>query len=409
MQSPLKILMLCFVPLDEEAKAGSALLPLEMIKAFRGLGHDLTVLGSPKIKHVHRKGAGLLREFANAFYRYQQGRARRIEILAMEAEHALESFDFCYVEAPSGPLLSKADLRLIERLHRAGVPVGLFYPDAYWAFPEMMYGKNPSLLKRLKQWVLRRRAQRDLQVFRQNCRYLYVPSLSFAKALKHPSPKALWPACDLTGLVDRAIPAPKARRHFFYIGAITERYGVPMLFEACQILIDEGLNFQLSLVTHEAEWLLYKEAHAEQIAALAPVLTVKHLSHGAELDALCREAEVGLLPILRTAYNIQAMPVKLFQSMAYQHALLSTPLDSLLESDQMAETILFAEDHATAFAQGMRELIHNTDLLHTLRVKSDKQRQQHRWEDRAQTVIKDLTALRAHSSGWKSQAQGPSR
>ena len=45
--------------------------------------------------------------------------------------------DICYIESPSMPITFRCDIALIRKISRMGIPIGYFYRDFYWMFPEL--------------------------------------------------------------------------------------------------------------------------------------------------------------------------------------------------------------------------------------------------------------------------------
>ena len=125
-----KILYITFTDLNATAKAGSELRPQKMLAALQETSSEVRYVSGIQNNYKARLGA----------YR---------TVMAWLKEWRP---DLCYIEPPSGPLFFACDRQLIRKLHALHVPIGLFYRDAYWRFPELVgdSSKHRSLKDKLK-------------------------------------------------------------------------------------------------------------------------------------------------------------------------------------------------------------------------------------------------------------------
>ena len=146
------LLYITFIDMDADASSGSSVRPKKMLRAFQELGANIKLISG---------GAGV------------RGIGQRRKAVR-EAETWLRSHrpDCCYIEPPSGPMFYPGDVRLIRKLHKMGVPVGLFYRDAYWRFPQY-YMDTSTLVSQLKFRVLRPLQKSQWKTFTKNCDILY--------------------------------------------------------------------------------------------------------------------------------------------------------------------------------------------------------------------------------------------
>ena len=134
------ILYITFIDFGE-FKSGSSVRPQKMYDAFRQLGHEVKLLEGQQNRRAERK-------------------QKTAEILSWLDSHTP---DICYVEPPAGPFFNAIDLKLLKKVHGMGVPIALFYRDAYWKFAKWWGVKGP------KKWLLTHMHKRDLKVFEKTC------------------------------------------------------------------------------------------------------------------------------------------------------------------------------------------------------------------------------------------------
>lgn len=111
------------------SSSGSSVRPKKIYDAFKKNGHDVILIsGDDFITHdnsKHKKSVA-------------------------EANEWLDSNkpDICYVENATHPLFLKEDRKIIKRVHDLGIPIGYFYRDCYYRYPEV-FGSGKGLKNEL--------------------------------------------------------------------------------------------------------------------------------------------------------------------------------------------------------------------------------------------------------------------
>ena len=184
--------------------SGSSVRPQKMYKAFIDEGHQVKLLSG---------GQGNLRT-----------RYTRIDAVA-EITRWLDGNrpDLCYIESPVYPIMWAADRKLIRRVHRMGVPIGYFYRDFYWKFPEL-YPRRKDLTGALKERFL------DLQQNRTDALLrcadiVYFPSREAGEFFPFRDKRALPPAGENGNPI-----GPGEANTSIYVGGLSGDYGGEALY-----------------------------------------------------------------------------------------------------------------------------------------------------------------------------------
>ena len=127
-----KVLYLTYVDLASPAKSGSALRPQKMLEALREISGELRVVdGKQNDYHARKNACAKVRTWLRDW-----------------------TPDLCYIEPPSGPLFFECDRALLRLIHRKRIPIGIFYRDAYWRFPEAVGSSEKGLKSALKRRLI---------------------------------------------------------------------------------------------------------------------------------------------------------------------------------------------------------------------------------------------------------------
>lgn len=349
------ILYITFIDFGE-LKSGSSVRPQKMYHAFADLGHKVKLLEGQQNRRAQR-------------------RERVRETLSWLDTHKP---DLCYIEPPAGPFFNRIDLRLIRKVHAMGVPVALFYRDAYWKFADWWGVKGP------KRWVLTHMHKRDLRVFQKNCDILYFPSPTMADLFDFPRRKPLPPGGEV-----RCEPHRKLFRTIVYVGGISEKYGSLPLLRAVELLQEKGVDVRLTLVCREAEM-----AHLDKRYRQAGWLEIRHASGDEELAPIYAQADAGLLPMKRDFYMDFAVHVKMFEYMGYGLPVIAT---DCVETKRIIDRYgcgLTCKDDAASLAGAIEQFYSDPDRIAVLRQNVVRAMEENQWKNRAQTVVEDLSALR---------------
>lgn len=273
-------------PLQERPSAASALRPKKMRQAFEELGYQvMEVTGHAK----QRKAA--MRELLK---RIDAG--LQVEFVYSESATIPNSF----TEPKHVPLHPFLDRYFFKEMKKRNIPVGVFYRDIYWAFPEYRQSVGPVLefpMKALYRW--------DLNGYSRFIKTLFVPSQELADLIPGRldcETRALPPAADF---VDEPVAAfDDGRLHLLYVGGIGSHYDLSMVIKT----LAGREDVELTLCVREAEW----DAVPQDLRAVANGnINVVHRT-GDELRPLYEQAQICLLYVKPVDYWNIAIPVKLY-------------------------------------------------------------------------------------------------
>ncbi len=357
-------------PVAPGGDSGSRVRPYKMLVAFRSLGYDVfEVTGTAAQRRV------------------------RLKLLRRELARG-RSFDFAYSESqtlpptltephhlPTAPFLDATVLRLA---HASGIPVGVFYRDVTWRFPQ--FKEHYSLTKRLASLVFYRLEWRE---YLSAADHLFLPSLGMHGALPSPAFKgglsALPPGIDTVPEAPRRVRPGIAELKLLYVGGVTPPvYDLGPLLEAARLTPSASVT----VCCREAEWKAVQNRYD-----LPGNVRVVHAS-GAGLASHYEEADATLLFLANDPYREFAMPVKLFETM--QHGL-PMVVGGSPEAARFvrAERTGWAVGSPTEFRALVDGLIADPARLDEAYRQVHAAAPRHTWRVRAAEVAATLTEVRA--------------
>ncbi|HEY6512499.1 MAG TPA: hypothetical protein VI032_10995 [Burkholderiaceae bacterium] len=352
------------LPVVEDATAASGIRPWQMLQAFRSLGFEVDSV------------CGHSRERARA---------------AAEVDARLrrgERYSFVYAESCTEPTLLTdrhhlplrpwLDFGLFARLKAHGVPIGLFYRDIYWRFPNYA----PALAA-WKRGVARLFYRYDLLQYRRLLDRLYLPSLEMARHVPWFDPARM--AALPPGVIERS-PPPRARSgtlKLLYVGGMGPHYRMHELFRAVAGL--EGV--MLTVCTRPAEW---EAARSEYPLPDSGRIRIVHKS-GADLVPLLDDADLCMLCVEPHPYWAFAAPLKLYEYVGSQRPVVAsrgTLAAQFVEQQGIGWTVDYAADAIARLLQSIRD----SPALLEARIEAARRiAPQHTWLARARQVAADLT------------------
>ena len=357
-------------PLVENGAYGSQVRPSRMVAAFRNAGYRVEAV------------AGAARQRKAAIERLRR------------AVRDGERYSFLYAESSTVPTLLTEphhwplhpflDLGFFRFLKEQGIPTALYYRDIYWRFSH--YRTRVTWYKRLIAYAF---YYYDLYQYRRVIDYLFVPSLTMAKALpfrwSRESLGALPPGCNVIANDETDSHREKDSLNLCYVGGvIPPLYDLSEMFEVVQSL--ENVN--LELCCRREEWEIVKSHYLRNGSENVRVV---HLGEN-ELSDFYFRADVFLLFRRPCAYLAFAMPVKLFETMGHGVPVITS---------KGTETARFVAEEdigwVVADKNELRNLIErlrlNRDLLRQKRERVRVRREKHSWEARAEQVSKVMSEL----------------
>ena len=334
--------------------SGSSVRPQRMEAAFRALGYEVSRLSG--LQNRRRE------------------RWRRVFAAYRELRRNLP--DFAYVEPPSGPFFNLCDHLLLIWLWAKGVPVGLFYRDAYWKFA----GWWP--VKGIKRRVVAAMQRFDLFVFRHTCRIVFFPTRSMAERFRLPRKGVLPPGGEDRGADP---PHPFAGRAV-YVGGVSRRYGTDILLRAFEILNEEEhRDLRLTVVCRETAGAEILDGYGGR-----KWLTVSHVS-GGELAPVYQAADLAVFPGRRDVYMDFCMPVKLLEYLSYALPVVVTGCAETAAFVRRYECGIVTGDNARALADGIATLADDRELRERMRANAVRALQSgNLWTDRARQAAAEI-------------------
>lgn len=364
--------------LRTKSVSGSQVRPKAMINAFMNLGYSVDIVA----------GSAPLRR-------------QKIEWIKENINRGIV-YDFMYSESSTTPtnfLGKKYLLRYIDLdfsffsfCKRHGIPIGLFYRDIYWRFPEHFRQWSKT-----KYFISQIAYKYDLVRYGKLIDILYLPSCQMREYFKESRLKEridiLPPGADsfreIASVKEDISGADQNCKggiiSLIYVGGIGSHYQFHKLLEAIR-----DLSFvYLTICCREMEW---KQNKAEYETYLTHRTQVVHVS-GEELGKYYLNATIGVSYFSNNPYMAMAMPVKVFEYMAYSLPIICT---------ENTEAGRFVVDNDIGWAlpyeqNALRVLLtrlhYNNEELCQKRRNSIEVLQENTWEKRAEKVRIQLSNL----------------
>lgn len=321
-------------------------------------------------------------------------RAKQIRRIRSAVKEGVR-FDFVYSESatlptaltdddriPRRPLL---DLRFFAFCRRKGIPVGLFYRDVFWRFPEFMAGQNP-----VKRFLAKASYHFDLFWYPFAVDILYLPSLPMLEHVpisRRISVQALPPGADVGGI---AKPDTDGHLEVLYAGGLSATYDNRRFVEA----LADIENLRLTICTRDYEWEAERGNYEPLMGANTRVV---HQS-GEELRQTMMRSHIATVCSCPNPYRKFGVPVKVYEA-------LGAGLPIVASSDTLAGEIV--EELGVGWqvpyeVDEMRDLFTrlaaDRSLAEEKRARAVELRQEHSWVVRAQQVADELGAIRSRTS-----------
>ena len=176
-----------------------------------------------------------------------------------------------------------------------------------------------------------------------------------------------------------------------YVGGVAELYGTEKLLRAAEQVNAQRVKFRLKLVCRETEWNRFVEQnnfHPDD-----RWLEVLHISGDDQLSDQYGKSDFALCPQQVTEYNHITISVKFMEYISYGKPIIVTacrPLKSYVEQYGIG---IVAEDTTEDFARALERMAEDPVGRGEMAQRCLLARSQNLWIDRAQTVIKDLSAI----------------
>jgi len=357
------ILYITYVSFDQ-AFSGSSVRPQKMYRAMTQEGHTVKLLSGSQNRDRRRE---------------------RWEAVA-EVSRWMEDHrpDVCYIESPVYPILWGFDRRLIRRVHRMGVPIGYFYRDFYWKFPDL-YPRRRDLIGSLKERYLDMLQVKTDRLLEQCADIVYFPSMAAAAMFSFGDMRALPPAGE-PGLLQSV----GEKNTCIYVGGLSGAYGGETLLRAFSILNSGEERYPLLLVCREKEW----RAVSPELKR-GDWLEVHHTS-GSGLLPLYERASLAVLPVQRTAYTDVAVNIKFFEYMSYGLPVASTDVTAIADLVKKNGVGSVSQGDPESMAANIRAMLADEEQMERWRVNAaDTLRSRNLWVHRVRQLTGELSGKNA--------------
>jgi hypothetical protein len=303
---------------------------------------------------------------------------RRVALARYATSGRLRGLDGIYVESSSF-LPAELDLAFLGLARSLGIPVLTYVRDAYQLFGDEYPPR--SVRQRIGYAAFRPM----VRALRSVSTRLAFPTLGLARAV-------MGTAADRAVLLPPGAPEPvsvarasDANRLLFVGDARLPAHGADRLVEAVRRARASGVDVDLSVVCRPGEeppgqhpdWLRIERAEGDAIHALLP-------------DVLGT-----VIPRPRTAYNDLALPVKLFEYLAYGRPLLVTDCPEQAAVVRAAAAGLVVGDSADELARGIGTLASaGSTRLDEWSAAAHRAAREHRWANGADRIVELLVGNR---------------
>lgn len=273
-------------PLHENPEVGSEVRPVKMLRAFKDIGYDVELISG--YSNERKKLIGKVKRNMKKGVRYEfvYSESTTMPTALSDRDHL-----------PRNIFLDEIFFRYCRR---KGVPVGLFYRDAFWQFP--FYKENVA------HWipfVTIPFYRHELGRYRTCVDTLFVPSDEFAAAIGYKGFYAELPSGGDPEAESTKTPQGDQIR-LFYVGGVTGINDIEMVVDVIKDM--EGVSF--TICCPEGQW----EAcgNTRVIVESSSNIRVVH-KRGEEVKEYLKKADIAMAYYERNPYRDLAMPVKLFE------------------------------------------------------------------------------------------------
>ncbi|RZS96699.1 glycosyltransferase [Cecembia calidifontis] len=351
---------------DKTRLSASQIRPYKMINAFQNVGYEVAlVIGSAKtrkdqIKHIKK--------------RILNG----------------EKFDFLYSESSTMPtMLTEShhlptypflDFGFFYFLKKNKIPIGLFYRDIHWKFKHY----NVSFFKKSVSTLF---YKLDLFLYKKLVDVIFLPSIEMKEyILELNSLKILsLPPGSEKPNFEIGVPKKKNDLKILYVGGLGDLYNLELFLITLTKL--KNKNIQFTICTRKTDYELVKEMYDQYLEF--ENINLVHAG-GEELKNLYRTSDMCCLFVKPSQYWEFAMPVKLFEYIAFEKPIIAvknTSVGNYVKEKNIGWAIDYDADQLSVF---FKKIIHNELDYNILTDNLAKDAQANTWESRANYVANCL-------------------
>ncbi len=377
-----QLLYIVFVDMDKEPQSGSSVRPARMYEAFQ----DMNV----EVKLVH----GINNDRS----------VRNNAIKDVSEWLKYNTPDLCYIEPPSGPLRYFCDRKLIRNLYKKGIPIGIYYRDAHWKFPEFGREERPTDIKSIiKNKIIVAMQKRDLNMWKKYSTIMYFTSKSFSDYFDFKRKELLPPGCQI--ISNNSVSSQKNEEVLRYkkisidackipvgifVGTTSAVYGTNILLDAAYEVNKNGVNFKLIIVTPEKSWRIFLTQNSKYREMKNEWLEVYHLNDGDDLHKLYEMSDFALLSFKKMVYTDFALPIKLFEYISHDLPVVSTDCNEVKSLVEQYDIGIVTKASVDEYSKGIRKMIENAENRKTFRQNCASAKKINSWHIRAKKIIDDF-------------------
>lgn len=349
-------------PMETNPTSASRLRPLRMREAFKTLGYDvIDVSGTtPQRRQALKSLRKTLRSGLRPDFLYSEN-STQPNLFATSIKDGF---------APT------LDYQIMRQAHRHNIPIGVFYRDIYWRFPQFaakdLIGRISPLLHRL-----------DMCGYQRNNAHLFLPSLKMAEVMgldASDSFSALPPAGDDDNVLP--LPEPLHPLRLFYVGGIGGHYRLDKLIQA----IAGNRNINLELVTRKSQWQTAIQADSN----LKSENIHPHHLDSWQLAPLYAQSHIAVLLVEPTTYWDFAAPVKLFEYISRGRSILVSAGTEAARIVSKYDTGWVVDYEDEAIANILRHLQEHPEEIAEKAAKAAAAAKENTWTTRAHQVAQTL-------------------
>lgn len=359
-------------PLLEHADIAPQLRPRRMIEAFESIGCT-TIVISGSAKERKRLFSTLRKDVSLG----------RVTIDLVYSESA--GWPNAFSEGDKLSFHPQLDVGFLRWMKNQGVPIFLFYRDAYHRTEEHL---QVTFWRRILRTFLKKLAISDIKKYNSYVSLLYLPSREMVSEI--PEYKGLVSALPPGAAINNKTPLAgrvvnSKRVTFLYVGGLGELYQLESFFEA----IREVPQVSFVVCTRKNDW---ESVKAKYLPHLSPNIEIVHRS-GDELEALYENATITVLPFKAHPYRRFAVPVKLFEYIGKGKPILATDgtfAGSYVRRNNLGWSLPYSAD---AFRMLLERLTNQSAQQEITAFATSVSNHAHyvSWEARARQVIADLS------------------
>ncbi|MFZ2635884.1 MAG: glycosyltransferase [Rectinemataceae bacterium] len=190
------------------------------------------------------------------------------------------------------------DRKLFRACRKAGIPIGVFYRDAYWLFPDLFGGHPVGKHLYLNEY------KRDLRFYKRHCTAMFGPSEQFCALLAGKLDLPWYPLPAGTSGKATGVYARKfGELRLLYVGGIGGHYDIRSVIAA----VSGKSGVSLRIIAREAE----AEQLSEYIEGNANITVANKGPE--ELEQEYKNADICMMYFEPHKYLSIAIPYKLFE------------------------------------------------------------------------------------------------